>query len=73
MKAMIMSDLLIAKKYLLQQLGVSIAVGIFITVMIGNLYVAAPMVGGMLSSTLLTLLVIPVIYALVKGRQHHLG
>ena len=30
MKAMIMSDLLIAKKYLLQQLGVSIAVGIFI-------------------------------------------
>lgn len=32
MKAMIMSDLLIAKKYLLQQLGVSIAVGIFITV-----------------------------------------
>ena len=38
MKAMIMSDLLIAKKYLLQQLGVSIAVGIFITVMIGNLY-----------------------------------
>ena len=27
MKAMIMSDLLIAKKYLLQQLGVSIAVG----------------------------------------------
>ena len=31
MKAMIMSDLLIAKKYLLQQLGVSIAVGIFIT------------------------------------------
>ena len=34
MKAMIMSDLLIAKKYLLQQLGVSIAVGIFITVVI---------------------------------------
>lgn len=34
--------------------------------------IAAPMVGGMLSSTLLTLLVIPVIYALVKERQHHL-
>ena len=50
MKAMIMSDLLIAKKYLLQQLGVSIAVGIFITVMIGNLYVAAPMVGVMIPS-----------------------
>ena len=36
MKAMIMSDLLIAMKYLLQQLGVSFAVGIFITVMIGT-------------------------------------
>ena len=52
MKAMIMSDLLIAKKYLLQQLGVSIAVGIFITVMIGNLYVAAPMVGVMIPFSL---------------------
>ncbi|NOY85053.1 MAG: efflux RND transporter permease subunit [Nitrospirae bacterium] len=30
--------------------------------------IAAPMVGGMLSSTILTLLVIPVIYALWKGR-----
>ena len=29
--------------------------------------IAAPMVGGMVSSTLLTLIVIPVIYALVKG------
>lgn len=37
MKAMIMSDLLIAKKYLLQQLGVSIVVGIFITVVILSL------------------------------------
>ena len=52
MKAMIMSDLLIAKKYLLQQLGVSIAVGIFITVVIGNLYVAAPMVGVMIPFSL---------------------
>ena len=34
--------------------------------------IAAPMVGGMISSTLLTLLVIPVIYALVKERQHRL-
>ena len=31
--------------------------------------IAVPMVGGMISSTLLTLLVIPAIYALVKGRQ----
>ncbi len=31
--------------------------------------IAAPMVGGMVSSTLLTLIVIPVIYALVKNRQ----
>jgi Cu(I)/Ag(I) efflux system membrane protein CusA/SilA len=31
--------------------------------------IAVPMVGGMISSTLLTLLVIPAIYALVKGRH----
>ncbi len=31
--------------------------------------IAAPMVGGMLSSTVLTLIVIPAIYALVKGRR----
>jgi Cu(I)/Ag(I) efflux system membrane protein CusA/SilA len=31
--------------------------------------IAAPMIGGMVSSTVLTLLVIPAIYALVKGRQ----
>jgi Cu(I)/Ag(I) efflux system membrane protein CusA/SilA len=30
--------------------------------------IAAPMVGGMISSTVLTLVVIPAIYALVKGR-----
>jgi Cu(I)/Ag(I) efflux system membrane protein CusA/SilA len=29
--------------------------------------IAVPMVGGMVSSTLLTLLVIPAIYAIVKG------
>ena len=29
--------------------------------------IAAPMVGGMISSTILTLLVIPAIYAVVKG------
>ncbi|MBI3676968.1 MAG: efflux RND transporter permease subunit [Proteobacteria bacterium] len=31
--------------------------------------IAVPLVGGMISSTVLTLLVIPAIYALVKGRQ----
>ena len=31
--------------------------------------IAVPMVGGMVSSTILTLLVIPAIYALVKGRR----
>lgn len=31
--------------------------------------IAAPMVGGMVSSTVLTLVVIPVVYALVKRRQ----
>jgi Cu(I)/Ag(I) efflux system membrane protein CusA/SilA len=30
--------------------------------------IAAPMVGGMISSTVLTLAVIPAIYALVKAR-----
>jgi Cu(I)/Ag(I) efflux system membrane protein CusA/SilA len=31
--------------------------------------IAAPMVGGMVSSTILTLAVIPAIYALVKRRE----
>jgi Cu(I)/Ag(I) efflux system membrane protein CusA/SilA len=31
--------------------------------------IAVPMIGGMVSSTLLTLLVIPAIYGLVKGWQ----
>jgi Cu(I)/Ag(I) efflux system membrane protein CusA/SilA len=31
--------------------------------------IAVPLVGGMLSSTILTLIVIPAIYGLVKGRQ----
>lgn len=34
--------------------------------------IAAPMVGGMLSSTLLTLLVIPVLYALTRAYQYRL-
>ena len=35
--------------------------------------IAAPMVGGMVSSTVLTLLVIPALYALVKGWRLPLG
>ena len=35
--------------------------------------IAAPMVGGMISSTILTLVVIPAIYMLVKTRQAGLG
>jgi len=35
--------------------------------------IAVPMVGGMASSTLLTLVVIPVIYSLVKGWQLHVA
>jgi hypothetical protein len=31
--------------------------------------IAAPMIGGIVSSTVLTLVVIPVIYALVKSRR----
>jgi Cu(I)/Ag(I) efflux system membrane protein CusA/SilA len=31
--------------------------------------IAAPMIGGMISSTVLTLVVIPVLYALVKMRE----
>jgi len=31
--------------------------------------IAVPMIGGMISSTVLTLLVIPTVYALVKGLQ----
>ena len=31
--------------------------------------IAVPMIGGMISSTLLTLLVIPAVYGLVKGWQ----
>lgn len=35
--------------------------------------IAAPMVGGMMSSMLLTLVVIPAIYALVKGHALRRG
>ena len=31
--------------------------------------IAVPMIGGMVSSTMLTLIVIPAIYGLVKGRK----
>lgn len=52
MKAMIMSDLLIAKKYLLQQLGIALAVGVFIALTMGNLYVVAPAIGVMVPFSL---------------------
>ena len=52
MKAMFMSDLLIAKKYLVQQLLIGVAVGIFISVVMGNLYVIPPMVGVMIPFSL---------------------
>lgn len=52
MKAMIMSDLLIAKKYLLQQVSIAIVVGVFICTMSGNLYVVAPAVGVMIPFSL---------------------
>jgi Cu(I)/Ag(I) efflux system membrane protein CusA/SilA len=35
--------------------------------------IAVPLVGGMLSSTVLTLIVIPVIYAILKGRNMKLA
>lgn len=35
--------------------------------------IALPMIGGMISSTLLTLIVIPAIFGLVKGRGLPLG
>ncbi|MBB5055039.1 hypothetical protein HNQ36_005050 [Afipia massiliensis] len=35
--------------------------------------IAVPMIGGMISSTLLTLIVIPAIFGLVKGRGLHQG
>lgn len=56
MKAMIMSDLLIAKKYLVQQLGIAIVVGIFICIMIGNLYVVTPAVGVMIPFSLIIMI-----------------
>jgi Cu(I)/Ag(I) efflux system membrane protein CusA/SilA len=31
--------------------------------------IAVPMIGGMLSSTVLTLIVIPAVYGLIKGRR----
>ena len=33
--------------------------------------IAAPMVGGMISSTVLTLIVIPALYAMCKQREMH--
>ncbi len=43
MKAMILSDMLTAKKYLVQQLVVALLVGGFVCIVMENLYVVAPM------------------------------
>lgn len=45
MKAMFISDLLVAKKYILSQIGISVIVGLFICYVMENLYVVAPAIG----------------------------
>lgn len=52
MKAMFLSDLLIAKKYLLQQTLISVIVGVVISVMLENLYVVPPVLGVMIPFSL---------------------
>ena len=52
MKAMFLSDVLVARKYLSQQLVISILVGAFIAVMMGNLYATAPTIGVMMPFSL---------------------
>lgn len=52
MKAMIISDLLVAKKYLIQQSLIGIIVGVFICVVMGNLYVISPAIGIMIPFSL---------------------
>lgn len=47
MNAMFLSDLLIAKKYLMPQVGLGIVVGIFMCIMMENIYVIAPAIAAM--------------------------
>ena len=59
--------------------AVAVALGFFLgswvdgLVGTGILFSLIGAVGGMISSTVLTLLVIPVLYALTRARQHRLG
>ena len=48
MKAMVVSDFMIAKKYLIQQLITASIVGVFIAIMLETPYVVAPAVGVMI-------------------------
>lgn len=47
MKAMIISDLLILKKYLVMQAGIALVLGIALAFMLGNIYVIAPIAGAL--------------------------
>lgn len=52
MKAMIASDMLIAKKYFLQQILICLAVAIFVSIMTSNIYVGVPVASVMLPFSL---------------------
>lgn len=52
MKAMLISDILVAKKYLLAQIVLSVVVSAFIAISMQNLYVALPVVGVMVPFSL---------------------
>ena len=52
MKAMVVSDFMIAKKYLIQQLITASIVGVFIAIMLETPYVVAPAVGVMIPFSL---------------------
>lgn len=45
MRAMLISDLLILKKYLVMQTGISIVLGVAMAFMLGNIYVIPPIIG----------------------------
>lgn len=52
MKAMLISDLLIARKYLLQQIAITLFVGLFVAIGTERLYVVPPAVGVMIPFSL---------------------
>ncbi|MEG0218245.1 MAG: ABC-2 transporter permease, partial [Raoultibacter sp.] len=53
MKAMIVSDFLSVKSYILSQSLVGIVVGIFISASMGNVYMVAPMLAAMIPFSLI--------------------